>query len=776
MNGGHRMTLATRTIIAVGLTLAALVAVVHVVTRDAVLKGFSQVERTQFERHAERGREALEGVAEELSGRLSDWAAWDDCYAFAEDGNAEFAQSNLTGNALANLSLRFILWVDKDGTITRGAARTPDTEDLGPMPEGLLDAVKARPSFFTVGTEDDAHVGFLWLPEGLTAVAVRPVLDSDAKGPAHGTLVFGQRIDDSMVETLSTRVRADLDVSDLRGAAGLTDDPRQLAALQELVESRRPIVTPTDEEQATGSTVVRDIDQAPTIRIDVTSPRFVWQEAKSTVSTILTALVVAGLGAIIAVSLVLRMAVLSRLAKVHGDVARIRTTGDLSRRVRVSGSDELTELATTVNGLVERVGRSQRELEEKADALAKLSVELRVARDAADDANKAKSAFLANMSHEVRTPMTAILGYADLLAESLQHTEAADSIDTIRRNGRHLLAIINDILDLSKIEAGRMQVERIECSPADVVQQAVDLLRESASKKGVLLAVEFATPIPARIESDPTRLRQIVLNLAGNAVKFTREGSVTIRLACNADANELSIDVVDTGVGMTAEAAQKLFQPFTQASSSTTRHFGGTGLGLSISKQLARLLGGDIVIHETGANGTTFRASFDTGPLTGVAMLREPSSAACPKPAPIANLGTNDELAGRRLLLAEDGPDNQRLIGFLLRRAGADVTIVGDGQSAVDAVVAAARGAAPFDLVLMDMQMPILDGADATKRLRELGIRTPILALTAQAMEGDRAHCLSAGCDDYESKPIDKRRLFAACIRLASGSAARKAA
>ncbi|MBL9148806.1 MAG: response regulator [Phycisphaerae bacterium] len=764
------MTLATRTIIAVGLTLAALVAVVNVVTRDAVLQGFKQVERTQFERHAERGREALEGVAEELSGRLSDWAAWDDCYAFAEDGNAEFERSNLTGTALANLSLRFILWIDAEGKITRGGARTPDTEELGAMPDGLVDAVAARPAFFTVPDEHEAHVGFLWLPEGLTAIAVRPVLNSEGKGPAHGTLVFGQRIDPAMIETISGRVRATVEITNPAA------DPAKETAVESVVSTGRPLVRAIDEDLAVGTAVVTDIDGSPSIVIDVMSPRFVWREAQATVSTILTALVVAGLGAIIAVSLVLRVAVLSRLAKVHADVARIRSTGDLTRRVRVSGRDELTELAATVNGLVERVGRSQKELEEKADALAQLSAELRVARDAADDANKAKSAFLANMSHEVRTPMTAILGYADLLAESLQNTEASDSIDTIRRNGRHLLAIINDILDLSKIEAGRMQVERIQCSPSDVVQQAIDLLRESASKKGVLLGVTFTTPIPASIETDPTRLRQIVLNLAGNAVKFTREGSVDIRLACNADSNELSIDVVDTGVGMSQEAVQRLFQPFSQASSSTTRLFGGTGLGLSISKQLARLLGGDIVIHETGPHGTTFRATFDTGPLAGVAMLREPSNAAGSKPAPIANVGTNDELAGRRLLLAEDGPDNQRLIGFLLRRAGADVTIVGDGQAAVDAVVAAARSATPFDLVLMDMQMPILDGAGAAKRLRELGIRTPILALTAQAMEGDRARCLDAGCDDYESKPIDKRRLFAACMRLASGTAARKAA
>jgi CheY-like chemotaxis protein len=371
------------------------------------------------------------------------------------------------------------------------------------------------------------------------------------------------------------------------------------------------------------------------------------------------------------------------------------------------------------------------------------------------------------MSHEIRTPMTAILGYADLMSDPEQsQSDRWDSIQTIRRNGEHLLRIINDILDISKIEAGKLTVERIDCSPAQIVGDVASLMRGRAIEKGLEFAVEYVGPIPRIIQTDPTRLRQILMNLCGNAVKFTKSGGVRIvsRLVGSPtdEAPRLRFEVIDTGIGLNTEQVAKLFQPFTQADTSTTREYGGTGLGLTISKRLAQMLGGDISIQSAHGKGSSFIVEIETSSLEGVAMINPAQEAELvpTSTAPATPINTEVSLEGLRVLLAEDGPDNQRLISFHLRKAGAEATVAANGRIAVDEATAAIKAGKPFHVILMDMQMPELDGYGATARLRTEGYTLPIVALTANAMEGDRERCLKAGCDDFATKPIDRTKLL----------------
>ena len=391
---------------------------------------------------------------------------------------------------------------------------------------------------------------------------------------------------------------------------------------------------------------------------------------------------------------------------------------------------------------------------------------------AAEAATRAKSEFLANMSHEIRTPMTAILGYADILAGSLQHPEHLEAVNTIRRNGDHLLEIINGILDLSKIEAGKLQLERVTCAPSAILADVVSLMRVRADAKRLALKLEYAGPCPETILTDPTRLRQILINLVGNAIKFTETGEVRIvarLIDHDSPKPRLACEVVDTGVGMTPQQVDGLFQPFQQADGSTSRNFGGTGLGLAISKRLAKMLGGDISVSSEPDTGSTFTVTIDTGPLSGVTMLDRPSEAvATPAPTHSNNrLRGSQALLNCRILLAEDGPDNQRLIAFLLKKAGAEVSLAENGQVAYDEALAARARDGPFDVILMDMQMPVMDGYEATRRLREADYLGPIVALTAHAMAEDRQQCLDAGCDDYATKPIDRDRLINMMVRFA---------
>ncbi len=392
--------------------------------------------------------------------------------------------------------------------------------------------------------------------------------------------------------------------------------------------------------------------------------------------------------------------------------------------------------------------------------------EIVAARLAAESANRAKSEFLANMSHEIRTPLTAILGYADVLREEAGDSSAAciQHIDTIRNAGSHLLSVINDILDLSRIEADKMVIEREDTSLVQVLREVASLARPRAVGKGVELRAVLATPVPERIVCDPTRLRQILMNLVGNAVKFTESGSITISAGVRGvgDGSRLVIDVEDTGPGMSPEQAERLFQPFVQADATVTRRHGGSGLGLNISRRLANLMGGDVTLLGTApGKGSCFRVILPLDAVAGTLCVDRPDDVYERRgqgTAPAAPI----RLSGR-VLLAEDGVDNQRLIAFHLKKAGATVVIAENGRVALRCIDDAEAAGSPFDLLLTDIQMPEMDGYTLIRTLRSRASAIPIVALTAHAMAEDRDRCVEVGCDDYATKPIDRDALLAIC-------------
>lgn len=390
---------------------------------------------------------------------------------------------------------------------------------------------------------------------------------------------------------------------------------------------------------------------------------------------------------------------------------------------------------------------------------------LRESERLAQAANASKSEFLANMSHEIRTPMTAILGYTELLSDFVAADEAKEHLKTIRRNGDYLLEIINDILDLSKIEAGKFEVEEERFDPTRVIEDVRSIMDVRARENGLELRVEYDGKLPPVIQSDGKRIKQILINLVGNAIKFTHEGHVRIRVWFERPTHQLHFDVIDTGIGMSQTQIDRLFKPFTQGDSSVTRHFGGTGLGLAISKRLAEMLGGEISVSSTETVGSTFAVSIATGKIADDDLV-EPTEQ-------IAEEETKQDLSDSieltcHVLVVDDRRDIRFLSKHILTKAGATVDECEDGQLAMDYIKRCLQTDDLPDLILLDMQMPNLDGYQAARKLRNLGYTRPIIALTADAMQGDMNQCLQAGCNDYLSKPIDAARLLRLVDELTS--------
>ena len=738
-----------------------------------IMPSFAKIENDQAIQQGEVLDQALHNEVDGLAVKISDWSSWTQSYDFMISRDKAFITDNLQENTLSDMMLNLMLFLDAKGSVVLERWADPALGHNIPPLAGICDLLASRTDLLALGakTEQDVVKGLLQTPHGTLQFAARPMLKTDNSGPSHGILIFARF----------------LDAAKLKKLEGVTRHKLRLAK----PHPGQPITVNIISNEALDVGVnFKDVDGVEVTALHMTLDRPVRQQA---VSMMITLAIVGFIACMILGGILLfivRRAVVRPVLSLRRGIVNIAATGDLATKIPNLEGTELAELAQEFISM-------NRRLEE-------IFKDLQRAREFADQANNDKALFLAFISHELRTPLTAIIGFSDLLKDGVRDPAAGRHYASIiSRSSRHLVQLINDLLDYSKLEAGQMKIESVPCHPAVPVSEVVELLGVKAAEKSLVLSATWANECPEELNLDPLRIRQILTNLVGNAIKFTEKGRITIHCECTrlgTDRLTLSYSVRDTGLGMSPDQISRISRPYAQGSDDTARTYGGTGLGLALSRQLATAMNGTIEITSELGHGCTFTLRIECAvdpqvkwscppgeSNAGISLIiadnrQEKSLENRPKTAPPAaqpylsstppvppaqaepmstrpTLRTMAVLPGD-ILVVDDEPLNCMLASRILSTRGHQVDTASDGLEAVEKALAAFAGGRPYKVIFLDMHMPVMDGLEAAQRIKAAGIPSRLVALTGDAGEEQIKLAKEAGCTGHANKPYDWHQLI----------------
>jgi signal transduction histidine kinase/CheY-like chemotaxis protein len=848
----------------------------YLALRLSVLPVFAEFERQSSEDTLARVEQAMDASVRELEVITREYTLWDETHSYAQGRNPDYADENLDPAYWQSLNIDLLLLFDTQGNQLYGRLGHPTDGSNLPLEDELLRPLTPTHPLVSHESIDDSYEGLLQTRSGSLQVVSFPILKTDESGPIAGSFVTGRFLTVDRANEFGKRATATVSIHPTRSEGSRSGTA---TAIQKLLDSGEALYSETTDTSIVQYRLLRDAFNDPAVVLEVSKPRRITQIGSATVRTSMMFLIASSIVFLMSGWVFLQRLIVTPVQKLKEQMLGIRRSGDLNIVVDANRSDEVGLLAGEFSALTSRLGRAQQELEK--------------ARDDALTMSKTKSEFLARMSHEIRTPMNGVLGMTELLQDTQLGPKQQRFAQTIRESAESLLDIINDILDFSKMEAGKLRLELIDVDLRNILEETIDSLASVAYDKNIELVNILPADIHTTVYADPGRLRQVLTNLVGNAIKFTEEGEVVLRVSTNEiDAGNVNVDfrIKDTGIGINPDKLEVIFDSFAQEDGSTTRLYGGTGLGLAISRQLVDLMGGDLTVDSTPGKGSTFsfslpmkkgsasdylpsttpkfvagakilivddnltnreilehqlttwrayidsaasasdalnilesavaagdvhdlaildmhmphtdgielaRAIRDNPDLSGLSLIilssvASPASEDDLKDLDIAGqltkpirqsqlydslmvvLGgetvarshsnlkiTSVKALSGRVLLAEDNLVNQAVAIGMLEALGLSVIVAADGQEAVEKVPSE-----PVDVILMDCQMPGMDGFQATAAIRSMEVEsdvtpTPIIAVTANALKGDRERCLAAGMDDYLTKPYTSEQLHA---------------
>ncbi|WP_029458871.1 CHASE4 domain-containing protein [Solidesulfovibrio alcoholivorans] len=738
-------------------------------------RAFTDFEYASLMTDVLRATNTVHEEAHKLDETVVDWAVWDDSAMFMQGKTKDYIESNLNERTIERLSLYFIAFIDNKGNIVWSNTNTGENKYTFELPQDIKNAIFKDSKILTESSINNRVHGIALLDKGLAIIASCPIHTSDGEGPQQGMLVMGRLFSPGMMQNLSEKIQIPFHVE----PDSMTLPHRIARADKKTFHTKaQEVVTIFDigENETAAVTLLRDLANRKQLRLIVYGNKDIVHAGIAMNKRAAVYLAVGGLLLLAAIVFLVEKRILRRLLRITSQITQIKqqnTVGDCMPHISVSGTDEITTMANQINSFIDEINHYKTDLEnlvlERTNDLNNeiikkehIQQQLESAKDAAEQANRMKTDFLAKVTHEIRTPMNAIKGLNDYLLHTSLNEEQKECASIIKDSSLHLLDIVNDLLDLSRIEAGKLTLERIDFNLSDLITATVKILRPIAARKKLEIHIDYTGDAGIVCSGDPSRIRQILFNLTHNAIKFTQLGE--IRIAVRVDKVEIaglyavSIAVKDSGIGIETSQLANIFEPFTQSDNSMSRKYGGTGLGLAICKQLVELMGGSISVVSVPGVGSEFSVA-----------LRLPKGRGCDDgaQAPSARDTAPDRHGALRILVVDDTPTNLMVAEKMFSMLGQRPTLAASGEQAL-----ALLQQEHFDVVFLDIEMPGMNGFELAKSIRggvaPLNRQTRLIAMTAYTLDSVKQQCFQAGMEDFLAKPIDLESLAAKLQPLGS--------